>query len=458
MLKRLNIRWWIALGAFLISISALGQLQKQIILPSEQLPPPKPKRKPKPSFSTYLPVKPSLPPAARIELAPLGFVSPKASYFLGRGIHLVSVDFLDDNRLLFTYHPTGLLQRDTDETGSGVKRQIKAVVLQIPDGTVDAEATWTVSDRSRYLWMLKDGKFLLRTGDGLQEGNEKLEVKPLPQLQGSFQSLALSPDGQILVASSQESAPSQASQPAAASSVAQMPVQTRFAADDQNPGDELNFLVRAIRLSSGEVVLSRHTHAALNFPVNSTGYVEISSPKKYQWVLTTKSFKGDSKALKQVESGCAPHAKFINDNQLFLSTCTPEGGLRLAVLSTSGKELWATDAPPEAMWPLLIMSPDGSRMARESFVLNEGVDLKKHPKFTEAVKGQEVKVVDAASGNQAFEAPLTPVLDAGGNVAFSPSGRRFAILDNDAIQVFDLPPVVPVSSPAPAGSHPRATP
>jgi hypothetical protein len=48
-------------------------------------------------------------------------------------------------------------------------------------------------------------------------------------------------------------------------------------------------------------------------------------------------------------------------------------------------------------------------------------------------------VFDAADGKVALEAPANPALDAGGNVAISPSGRRVAVLNAGAIQIFDLP-------------------
>jgi hypothetical protein len=55
-----------------------------------------------------------------------------------------------------------------------------------------------------------------------------------------------------------------------------------------------------------------------------------------------------------------------------------------------------------------------------------------------------VRVFDAASGNVALEAPASPPLDGGGNVAISPSGRRVAVLNAGAIQVFDLPAPPPL--------------
>jgi hypothetical protein len=45
------------------------------------------------------------------------------------------------------------------------------------------------------------------------------------------------------------------------------------------------------------------------------------------------------------------------------------------------------------------------------------------------------------------------VLDAGGNVTISPSGRRVAVLNAGAIQIFELP-APPLLPPDAAGSQP----
>jgi hypothetical protein len=57
------------------------------------------------------------------------------------------------------------------------------------------------------------------------------------------------------------------------------------------------------------------------------------------------------------------------------------------------------------------------------------------------VKGQLVRVLNAADGRVALETLANPVLDGGGNVALSPSGRRAAVLNGGAIQIFELPPL-----------------
>jgi hypothetical protein len=60
-----------------------------------------------------------------------------------------------------------------------------------------------------------------------------------------------------------------------------------------------------------------------------------------------------------------------------------------------------------------------------------------------AVKGQVVRVFDASSGKVILETPVSPVLDAGGNMALSPSGHRLAVLHEGAIEVFEFPATAP---------------
>ena len=113
---------------------------------------------PLPKILDQYPEKPSLPPAFTIPLAPLGFSVPGKSYLLRRE-SLVSLDFLDEDRILFTFRVPGLLQRDAGDRQEDEKQQIQALVLSLPSGKIESRAVWTVPDRSRYLWMLNDGHY-----------------------------------------------------------------------------------------------------------------------------------------------------------------------------------------------------------------------------------------------------------------------------------------------------------
>ncbi len=149
------------------------------------------------------PDKPSLPPAWSIPVEPLGFTAPGAIY-LGSRNTLASLDFLDENHLLFTFRVPGLLHRDSTNGQDSDERQIRAVVLTLPQGTVEAETLWTVHDRVRYLWMLKNGHFLLRDRNSLLVGDAALVLKPFLDFPGSLLWLELDPAQKFMVTNSRE--------------------------------------------------------------------------------------------------------------------------------------------------------------------------------------------------------------------------------------------------------------
>jgi hypothetical protein len=105
------------------------------------------------------------------------------------------------------------------------------------------------------------------------------------------------------------------------------------------------------------------------------------------------------------------------------------------------------------IWPVLVTGGDGLRIARETLMVNHGVNAFA-PLGTEDIKGQDVQVFDAANGKVVLRAQASPVFDVGGNVAISPSGLRAAIIMADGLQVFDLPPAPPLpSDSAPTSKH-----
>jgi hypothetical protein len=113
-------------------------------------------------------------------------------------------------------------------------------------------------------------------------------------------------------------------------------------------------------------------------------------------------------------------------------------------MGTNGRRFWEDPSSPQAIWPLLVMAPDGSRLVRETLAVNHEINAYS-PIDSEDIKGQLVRVLDAANGRVALDAPASPALDAGGNVAISPSGRRVAVLNAGSIEVFELPAPPPLA-------------
>jgi hypothetical protein len=429
---------WLALGGLALCALPAGQAQAGLAFPADQSK--AGKERPLPD---RLPEKPTLPPAFTISVDSLGFSAPGPIY-LGQRWSMASLDFLDEDRLLFTFRVPGLMRREAGDNAWGDQRQIRAVVLALPAGRVESEALWTVHDRSRYLWALKDGHFLLRDRDGLEQGDATLELKPFLRFPGPLLWLEMDPSQQFLVTNSREAAaaeqkPGEVASPATA--------QASVTVDGQQSGATPGLVLRILRRDSGEVMLVSRVRSAVHLPINADGYVESLRGSGEQWLLNLNYFNGGSTVLGRVNSTCSPAFDFVSQRELLVTACASSGGRKLVAMSTDGHRLWEDSTSPAAIWPLVVMAPDGSRLAQETLAVTRAVNAYS-PLDSEDVKGQLVRVFDAANGKVALEAPANPALDAGGNVAISPSGRRVAVLNANVIQVFELSAPPPLANAA----------
>jgi hypothetical protein len=195
----------------------------------------------------------------------------------------------------------------------------------------------------------------------------------------------------------------------------------------------------------------------VHLPINSDGYLESERGMGVEWLLNLKYFSGGSRILGHVESNCSPIFDFLSQREVLVTTCTPLGAGKLVAMTTEGRRLWDVETSDATMWPLVVRSPDGLRLAREALRVNHPIRAGSSVDQGD-IKGQLVEVLDAADGKVVLEAAASPILDGGGNIAISPSGRRVAVLNGGAVQVFELPaptPLLEPSSLAPA-THPTS--
>jgi hypothetical protein len=414
----------------------------------------------------HFPAQPTVAPTLSIPVDPLGF-SPPGPIYLGARNTLASLDFIGEDKLLFTFRVPGLLHRDPAGAAAGSQRQIRAVVLSLPSGTVESEATWTLYDRDRYLWMLNDGRFLLRDRNQLLVGDSTLTLKPFLQFPGPLLWLELDPGQQYLVTDSYEPPTAPKADDAPSESTTSPSLSTggmtsgtadanatdasADAASSDDSGATPDTVVRILERGTGKVLLVSRVRSTVHLPINSTGYLENLRGQRWQWLLNMSYFQGGSATLTTLDSNCDLTNRFISDQLILATTCAPDGD-RLVAVTTSGHMLWADQTPAVAIWPLVRVAPGGLRIARETLGVNHSVNSYS-PIDSDDIKGQWLTVYDAATGDLALETPVSPPLDAGGNVAISPSARRVAVLNAGALQIFDLPapPALPGSGIKPSG-------
>ena len=394
------------------------------------------------------PVRATLPPAITIPVEPLGFTAP-GEFYLGMRNSLASLDFIDETHLLFTYRVPGLLRRDNTGTDPSAARQIRAVVLGLPQGAVQAETVWTLHDRKRYLWMLDNGQFLLRDRDSLQLGDANLQLKPYLHFPGPVLWVEMDPDRKFMVTGSSEP-------PTSASRTGDVPSPASAAAtlvsDDQNSSPQPDLVLRILRRDTGKVMLVSHIRSAVHLPINAEGYLETLRGNGKAWVVNLNHFDGGSTILGSFDSVCSPQLDFVSPREFVASTCDSGGDPRLVAMTTGGRRLWDSPGSGSAVWPLLVTGANGSRIVRETLMATHSVNAFS-PLGTDDIKGQDVQVFDAATGKLALRAQASPVFDAGGNVAISPSGRQVAIVMAEGIQVFDLPAPPPLPEDASKPAH-----
>jgi hypothetical protein len=322
-------------------------------------------------------------------------------------------------------------------------------VLRLPSGTIEAEAIWTVHDRARYLWMLKNGHFLLRDGNTVQEGDSSLDLKPLLHFAGPILWLDPDPAEQFLVTSSRESEQGRAGDAGLASSSSMAP-----AADgEQASSGNQDIVMRIVRRASGQVILMSRVRTLVHLPINTDGYVESLRGRGLSWVLNLNYFTGGSRILGQVESTCMPLEEFLSQTKLLVSTCGMGGERRLVGVTTGGQLLWQDNEAETSVWPVLVRSEDGNRFIEETLTASHAISAMA-PMGRDDIRGQVARVIDSATGELLLETAASPVLDAGGNVALSPSGRRTAVLNRGMLEVFDLPASGAAASPG-AGQRER---
>ncbi len=400
-------------------------------------------------LSDHLPEQPSLTPEFTIPVQPLGFSAP-GPFYLGRHNSLVSLDFIDENRLLFTFQVPGLMHRKPTDTTAIDERQIRAVVVSLPQGKIESEALWPMHDRMRYLWMLKDGHFLLRDRESLTEGDAALQLKPSLRFPGRVMWIELDPSQQIINADflmPPETLPNHAA-----------------TTDQKQLNLKPDLVTRTLRRESGEMLLETRTGLTVQQPISSEGYTEVEAAMLNgmlrhaqlpinsvsflqnarndvnEWYVNLKFFTGTIKDVNSVESKCEPTSEFITEREFLVTACDLWDGWDLMGMTTNGHKLWEDKTSSHEIWAHWVTSQDGTRIAREAVILDHPMTHGPRPLDPENVKGQLVRVLNASDGKVVLETLASPTLDGGGNIAVSPTGRRAAVLNDGAIQIFELPP------------------
>lgn len=386
---------------------------------------------------------PPLHPAASIPTQPLGFEAPSLFYMAERPSSL-SLDFIDANHLLFTFRINALIQRKPGNDQPGDQDQvIQADVLDISTGKVVKTARWTMHDHERYLWPLGHGKFLIRTGNTLYQTGSSLILRPFLTPAHPLTLVNVSPGRKYLS------------------------VETEVPADPASLAPEVdlqgNLLdqprhvnLSVYQTSDLKLLFRMQIPHASEVPVMDNGFLELLSatPQKGKgslWLIREVQFqdlanRADLPAtlprtdVLTFQSECTPSLLPLSGS-VVLTGCAGDGAdHEMTAINLSGKQLWQQWWQARYTWHTLAYDAGGTRFALGSLMTSQPLIALTQASVSD-VERQLIGVFDTDTGKLVLVRDANPIVSAGQNFALSANGRRFAILRNQAIEIYNLPPI-----------------
>jgi hypothetical protein len=382
-------------------------------------------------------------PSARIDTVPLDY-HPLSSFYLLSRSSSSSLDFIDSQHLLFTFRATGLLKRLPECLPDDEDQVIRALVVHLPDGKIERSAEWRMHDRGRYLWALGNGKFMVRQRDSLAQTDASLELHSFLRSSTPLRLVKLSPDARlVLVETDLEKHTDEEHQRLQAEAGAEGIF-----------GPREDVLMTVLRISDQSVLLRARSLNISDVPIISEGYIETLAAQGGRWMLRYRPFSGEPTVIGNVESSCQPKEDPLNDKTAVVTVCTGHSADHvMEAISLEGKMLWTYRWDSHYIWPTTAASESGRRVAFSTLKVARPVSA--YDPFDETeVQAQRVDVLDTETGRLELTQYATPVLSAGQNYALSPEGDRFALLRENAIEIYDLPPAAP---PAVGDNKPSVT-
>jgi hypothetical protein len=374
------------------------------------------------------------PPAARIEVASLGFVAPSRAYLSFR-YSTTTLDFLDNDSLLFTFRDAGLIRRLPGDPSGDEDQVIRAMVLDIKTGKPVEETQWRMHDRQRYLWALRDGRFVVRQRNSLFLTDRRLELRPYLQFDAPLQAIEVAPDRRLMVIEVQKI---NAPDPEADKSVGADAL-LGFTPQQRRKRTQ----VFVLRPGETKILAQSETRSSVDLPLLTDGFLSLLEGKDPgKWIIQKQVLHNDPQTLAEFKSSCLPTLFTVSDTVTLAVGCPPKGGgdHLVSALSSTGELLWQDKWKRRYIWPTFEFAEDGTRFAFGSLELNRDIGFMDYFGADDVV-AQMVGIFNTKSGKLELTKDASPVVSAGHNYALSRDGRRFAILREGAIEIYDLPAI-----------------
>ncbi len=395
-------------------------------------------------------------PVLSLPMETYGFQAIPARSLLS-GATMLTLHFVDNTHMLFTFHTRGLMARMPDASPEDDDRRVTAVLIELPTGRELARTIWRTRDQEQYLWPLEHGRFLLRIRNKLTvldplrdlAGGHAFLEHPFLDLKRRIGYIAVSPGGDLLVV---ETAPPRAR--AAAS------VTPRIAAagsspetgapEEPEPPARATVEIHLFRVSVDEQPGEREhliAHASgligarglLNIPATAEGFIDVTREAPGSYLFDFQSHAGKRVELAGYTTTCSPRPFFISRSEFVAFGCHGAADkIQLSGFNLRGEEPWIQVFSNQHVAPMVLSAPAAGRFVL-SRVLVAGSYVNLENLLPQDLSAQEVTVMQNHDGRQLLKLQVAPIQRSGQNFDISPDGMAFAAIQNGQIAVYHLP-------------------
>ncbi len=374
-------------------------------------------------------------PIMRIPVDAMGYRPVGSLYLLLRQSSL-TLDFIDDAHVLFTFHQFRLMEREAEKGHDD--QNIHAVVIDLNSGAQTTTAEWRFHDRRTYLFGLGNGTFLVRQGNELFRTGMDLHLRPYLRFSDRLLTAQVSPDGQLLTVQSDLERHSEEKH--------KRLVQEAIDNGESLPDEDV--AIQMIRLDRRRVIARARADTPLKLAVTPDGFVDQEQSAAGKWKIRLHPFasveneqdKPPAKSIYEIASTCMPTDEVIGASTLMLTTCSSRSADRfVTAIDLDGKALWTGQWTARYVWPTLALNPSGRNFAISWLRISHPVDTY-DPLNDSDIQGQVVQVLSTRTGHLLLAVDASPVVSAGQNFALSADGSRLAVLNNGAIEIYAVPP------------------
>jgi VWFA-related protein len=362
-------------------------------------------------------------PQIRIDLSPAGYQDLSAMARRSPAANL-SLNFLDNDHVLFTFNPKRLFARLPDCPPTHEDRLVDAAVFEVSTGRVVRQTEWYLHDSRRYLWSFGEGRVLLRRLNSFYVVDSDLHEKLLLSSPNEVLWTSVTPDGrQIIVETAEQSS-----------------------AADTNGKRAPKSRVRIEFLDRETLTVQRVIRAEkpVNLEATSSGFASVTPGISGKvWLVRFGPSQRERANIARVRTKRAPDILYLSSNVLLIGRdSTKSPAYSVSAFTVTGNRLWRQHWDAHRYTAIVEPSADGSRFAISTLKLIAAPvspsDTGKDTPDSEGLE-QHIQVMDTASGDPVVSLTASPVVLSGQNYSLSPDGRRLILLRGTTLEVYELP-------------------